>query len=144
MDREEDTHTHTSVSFLGDCRTLTESSPVRALRSPLFPSLCSPNQEQLCSSTVVSHSLSGNLKAIKQAPSLLPHPSPLAGMYVGVFLGYLRACVHMLEVKRSPRPCAVHLGQPLLRQPSWRIIMLGSEKTATAGCRACCAATLSS
>lgn len=62
------------MSFLGDFSPLTESSPVQSLRSLPFPPLCSPNQEQLCSSTVVSHSLSGNLKAINRAPHCYPTP----------------------------------------------------------------------
>lgn len=70
-----DTNTHWCVSFLGDFSPLNESSPVRSLRSLPPPLLCSPNQEQLCSSTVVSHSLSGNLKAINQAP--LCYSTPL-------------------------------------------------------------------
>lgn len=81
--------------FVGDLRPLSESSPVRSLRSLPFPPLCSPNQEQLCSSTVVSHSLSGNLKAIKRAPRRGPTPFFLrVCVRARACLGYLRLHTH--------------------------------------------------
>lgn len=81
--------------FVGDLRPLSESSPVRSLRSLPFPPLCSPNQEQLCSSTVVSHSLSGNLKAIKRAPRRGPTPCFLrVCVRARACLGYLRLHTH--------------------------------------------------
>lgn len=36
-------------------------------------------------------------------------------MYARVFLGCLLACVYMLKVQMSPRPCTVHLRQPVLK-----------------------------
>lgn len=112
---------------MGDFSPLTESSPVRSLRSLPFPPLCSPNQEQLCSSTVVSHSLSGNLKAIKQTPRCCPTPFCIcacARVCVYACLGYLRVhtetfcaptCKH---TQKSPNTSLVPFQTASVQAPS--------------------------
>lgn len=102
---------------MGDFSPLTESGPVRSLRSLPFPPLCSPNQEQLCSSTVVSHSLSGNLKAIKRAPRCYPTPFCIcACVCVCVCLSRLSACAHR-DILVRPLVCT----RRKVQTPSWSL-----------------------
>lgn len=112
---------------MGDFSPLTESSPVRSLRSLPFPPLCSPNQEQLCSSTVVSHSLSGNLKAIKRAPRCYPTPFCIcACVCMCVRLSRLSVCAHRdilcaptcVHTQKSPNTSLVPFQTASVQPPS--------------------------